>query len=181
VELDASRMPSPGRSAAGLIGLLALCFAVGGAGAAWAWYSLPQWYALLAKPRFTPPNWVFAPVWSVLDMLMAVAAWLVWRTPRRRGPRGSLQYIQDTQGSARIDALAVFLIQLSFNLLWALIFFHDHRLLVAAVVVLALWIAILATILLFWRVRPLAGVLMVPYLVWVSVATALNLALLRRN
>ncbi|WP_213805197.1 TspO/MBR family protein [Granulicella sp. dw_53] len=176
--------PSPshgGRPILALAAFLILCFAVAAVGAASAAHSIPTWYAGLVKPQFNPPNWIFAPVWTILYTVMAIAAWLVWRTPRRAGRRGSLQSIEDTQGSARLDALVVFGIQLFFNFLWTPIFFHYHRLLVAVVVILALWIAIVATMVLFWRVRPLAGALMLPYLGWVSFAIALNLALLRRN
>jgi benzodiazapine receptor len=164
-----------------LVGFLALCFGVAALGGVSASHSIPTWYATLNKPHFTPPNWIFAPVWTVLYALMAVCAWMIWKSPRRRGRSGSLSSAKDTLGSARVDALAVFYVQLFLNSLWTPMFFYFHRLLVSAVVIMALWLAIVATILLFWRVKALAGALLLPYLGWVSFATALNLALLRRN
>ena len=177
--------PSTGRSILMLLGFLLLCFAVAGLGAQLAAPAIPTWYAHLNKPRFTPPNEIFAPVWSILYAMMAVSAWLVARAPRRRGRSGSLysaKYAGSVeQGSARLDALIVFYIQLAANLAWTYVFFHEHRLLVSAVGILVLWIALFFTILLFWRVRALAGVLLLPYLAWISFATALNLVLLRLN
>ena len=139
------------------------------------------WYSGLVKPRFTPPNWIFSPVWTVLYGIMAIAAWMIWRTPRRRTRIRSYQDAEDSQGAARIDALAVFYIQLAFNLLWTEMFFHFHRLLVSSVIILALWIAILFTIVMFWRVRSWAAWMLLPYLAWITYATALNLAFLRLN
>jgi tryptophan-rich sensory protein len=112
---------------------------------------------------------------------MALAAWMIWRTPRRRH-RSKTSYAQDdVQGTARVDALAVFYIQLALNLLWTEMFFHFHRLFVSTVIILALWIAVAFTIFLFWRVRPLPAWLMVLYLAWITYATALNLTFLRLN
>jgi len=181
VATSSSRTPSPGRSVLALAGFFVLCFGVAAIGAAMARHSIPTWYAGIAKPRFTPPSWTFAPVWVLLYVLMALAGWLVWLIPRREGPRGSLQYLEDSRGSLRMDALAVFLIQLALSGLWTPMFFQYHRLLVAVVILLALWCSILAAILLFWRVRPLAGALLLPSLAWASFATALNLVLLRLN
>jgi benzodiazapine receptor len=179
-----SRRPStPGPVASGLAlaGFLALCFGVAAIGAYSAAHSIPTWYASLIKPHFTPPNRIFAPVWSVLYAMMAVCAWMIWKSPRRRGRSGSLRSAKDTLGSARVDALAIFYVQLLLNGLWAPTFFYFHRLLVSAVIIMTLWLAIVATIVLFWRVKALAGALLLPYLGWVSFAIALNLALLRRN
>jgi tryptophan-rich sensory protein len=175
------RTPGPVPSALGLAGFLLLCFAVIGVGAWPTPASISTWYAGLAKPAFTPPIRFFALAWMVLCTLMAVAAWLVWRTPRRLGRRGSLEAAVDPVGLARFDALIVFYLQLALNCLWTPVFFHYHRLLVSSVVILALWIAILFTMVMFWRVRPLAGALLVPCLAGVSFATALNLMLLRLN
>ncbi len=145
---------------------LALCFAVAALGAHFTSPAIHTWYERLVKPRFNPPNWVFAPVWTVLYAIMAVAAWLVWRHGHR---------------SQRIDGMVVFAIQLILNFSWVFIFFHLHRLLVSSVVILALWLAVAAMVPLFWRVRALAGALLLPYLAWVSFAIALNLFLLRLN
>jgi benzodiazapine receptor len=172
---------SPASSALALAGFLALCFGVAALGAYSAAHSIPTWYAGLVKPHFTPPNRIFAPVWTVLYAMMAVCAWMIWKSPRRRGRSGSLRSAKDTLGSARVDALAIFYVQLFLNGLWAPTFFYFHRLFVSSVIIMALWLAIVATIVLFWRVKALAGALLLPYLGWVSFAIALNLALLRRN
>jgi tryptophan-rich sensory protein len=112
---------------------------------------------------------------------MAIAAWMIWGSPRRNSRSRSALYATNDQGSARLDALIVFYITLGFSLLWMEAFFHSHRLLVSAVIILVLWIAIAFTIALFWRVKPVAGLLMVPCLVLVTFYTALNLVLLRLN
>jgi len=184
IETESKRMASSSRtpldSALAFAGFFLLCFAVAGYGAHSAAPFIHTWYRGLVKPSFTPPAWVFAPVWTVLYSLMAISAWMVWRTPRRRARSNSYQGMNE-QGSARLDALIVFYIQLFFNAFWTPLFFHYHRLLVSVVVILVLWIAIFFTILLFWRVKPVAGALMLPYLAWVSYATALNLVLLHLN
>jgi benzodiazapine receptor len=149
-----------------LVCFLALCFAVAGLGAHFSSPEIRTWYASLVKPRFNPPNWVFAPVWTALYAIMAVAAWLVWRHAHR---------------SQRIDGMVLFAIQLILNFAWTYIFFHLHRLLVSTVVILALWLAIVGMIALFWRVRTIAGAILLPYLAWVTFAIALNLVLLRHN
>jgi tryptophan-rich sensory protein len=149
-----------------LLAFLLVCYLVAFIGARITTPEIHTWYARLAKPRFNPANWIFAPVWTTLYTFMAVAAWLVWRV---------------RSSTFRIDALVVFGIQLALNCAWIFAFFQLHRLLVAVVVILALWFAILLTLILFWNIRRTAGALIVPYLAWVSFATALNLALLRLN
>lgn len=179
-----SPLRSPYRAAYALAAFLILCYAVAALGTWATVHQINPWYATLNKPRFNPPNWIFAPVWTLLYTVMAVAAWMVWctRAPRSRSSRrAALTAAQDPKTADRATALVLFFIQLALNLLWTLVFFRSHRLLVAAVVILALWMAILATALFFWRVRPLAGTLMIPYFAWVTFATALNLALLRLN
>jgi tryptophan-rich sensory protein len=120
------------------------------------------WYASLAKPALTPPNAIFAPVWTVLYVLMAVAAWLVWR-------RAGL-------GGAAVP-LALFVVQLVLNALWSYLFFGLHRVDIAFFDIVALWLAILVVMVLFWRKDWRAGALMLPYLVWVGFASYLNFAL----
>lgn len=161
------------RSVLALILFLVVCFGV----AAWAGQFTPgQWYAGLEKPPWNPPAWVFAPVWTALYALMAVAGWLVWREPgppTRPVPPGRL--------TLRRLALGVFAVQLALNGAWSWLFFGLHRPGLALAEIVALWLAIVATTLLFWRVRPLAGALFLPYLAWVSFAVALNAALWRLN
>ena len=172
--------PGPARSVFGLAGFLLLCLAVAAIGAHAALYYIPHWFDGLAKPRFTPPDWTFIPVWAILYVIMAIAAWLVWRTPRRHSRSRSALY-SESAGSARLDALVVFYVQLVCSLLWMEAFFHTHRLLVSAVAILVLWIAVAFTIALFWRVRPLAAMMLLPYLGCVTFTIALNLLLLRLN
>lgn len=147
----------------GLGGFLLLTFAAAAIGSQ---FMPGEWYARLAKPSWTPPSWLFGPVWTLLYVLMAVAAWLVWKD---RGFAG-----------ARV-ALVLYSVQLAFNAAWSWLFFGLQRPGLAFAEILVLWIAILATLIAFWRHRALAGALLVPYLAWVSFATALNLAIWRLN
>ena len=117
------------------------------------------WYAALARPAWSPPNWIVAPVWTLLYLLMGVSAWLVWR---RAGFHGA--------GTA----LAVFGVQLVLNALWSYLFFGLHRPDLALVDIVLLWGAILAVVILFGRVDRWAGWLQLPYLAWVTFAAALN-------
>jgi translocator protein len=140
----------------GTVGWLALTF-----GAAWlgSRYLPDEWYQNLNKPSWNPPNWIFAPVWSVLYLLMALAAWLVWK---QYGWMGALL------------PLGLFVVQLLLNAAWTWTFFGLHRPDLALVDILVLWVAILMTLILFWQLVPLAGILLLPYLAWVSFATALT-------
>ena len=147
----------------GLVFWVALSFAGAGVGSR---FSPGDWYTHLAKPAFNPPAWVFAPVWTLLYLVMGVAAWLVWRQ----------------RGVARVaPALALFLVQLALNAAWSWLFFGLHHIGWALVDLAALWLAIGATLLAFWAHRPLAGLLMVPYLLWVSFAALLNFQFWRLN
>jgi tryptophan-rich sensory protein len=125
-----------------------------------------SWYAALAKPSWTPPGWLFPPVWTFLYASMAVAAWLIWRGAERRG---------------RVPALVLFFGQLVLNGLWSWFFFGEHLIGVALFDIVLLLVLILAATLTFWRLNRLAGILFIPYLLWVSFATALNFAIWRLN
>lgn len=149
----------------GLAGWMAVAFAAAAVGAA-ASIEAGSFYAELARPAWAPPGSVFGPVWTVLYALMGVAAWLVWRRGGFRAARG---------------ALTLFLLQLVPNALWSWLFFAWHRGALAFGDVLLLWLLVLATLIAFWRVRPLAGALLVPYLAWVSFATILSRAIWRLN
>lgn len=131
-----------------------------------------EWYAALRKPAWNPPAWVFAPVWTLLYALIGVSGWLVWDGRRIRGAG------PDAAGRA---ALGLYGIQLVLNGAWSWIFFGLHRPGVAFAEILLMWVAILATALAFWRIRPLAGALLLPYLAWVSFAAVLNGTLWRMN
>lgn len=143
-----------------LVIAVAVPVAVGGL-AGWATSSgVATWYPTLTKPSFNPPSWVFGPVWTILYVMMGVAAFLVWR--RGLGAEG-----------VRL-ALGVFLLQLLLNGLWSLLFFGLRSPGLAFLDILGLWLAIGATVWLFWRVVPAAGLLLLPYWAWVSFATVLN-------
>jgi len=160
----------PGRPIAGLLGFLLVCYAIAALGALATVPAIPSWYAALAKPSFNPPNWVFAPVWTTLYGLMAIAAWLVWRTPKT-----------GRQAKYRLSGLNLFSIQLLLNAVWTPVFFHFHRLLAALVVILCLLVAIFLTTHRFGKVDRFAAALMLPYLAWVAFATALNYQIYRLN
>ncbi len=153
-----------------LIGFLLLCYAVAALGAVSAAPSIPTWYAALAKPGFNPPNGLFAPVWTVLYGLMAIAAWLVWRTPTI-----------GSQSSSRTASLTLFGVQLGLNALWTPAFFYLHLLLPALVLIVCLGVAILLAVFAFWKVNRFAALLMVPYFAWVAFATALNYEIYHLN
>ena len=140
-----------------------VCELAGFVGSVFTTPSIPGWYAGLVKPSFNPPNWIFAPVWTILYVLMGIAAYLVYDKGLRR---------KDVR-----KALAVFAGQLVLNALWSIIFFGAHEILGAAVVILILWGLIAATIWLFSRISKVAAFLLVPYILWVSFATVLNISL----
>jgi tryptophan-rich sensory protein len=126
----------------------------------------PEFYAALSRPAWAPPSSVFGPVWTVLYVLMAIAAWLVWK---EKGLRDGLA------------PLGLFAIQLALNALWSWLFFAWQRGLLAEIEIVLLLGSIALTIVAFWRVRPLAGALLLPYLAWVAYASALTFVLVRRN
>ena len=170
-----SRQSAPAHSVLALTGFFLICYAVAGLDAVFTVPAIPFWYASLAKPAFNPPNGVFGPVWTALYGLMAIAAWLVWRAPRK--PAGELAI----RMSIRRQALLLFAVQLVLNALWAPLFFGMRLLLPTFVVILLLWIAIAATTLRFWQIDRFAATLMLPYLAWVGFAGVLNYAIYRLN
>lgn len=125
-----------------------------------------DWYAALHKPSWNPPPWVFGPAWTFLYITMAVAAWLVWREGGWKAQR---------------RALGLFIVQWFLNALWTPLFFGAHLPGVAFGEIVLLWLAIAATLVAFWRVKKAAGLLLVPYLAWVSFAAALNFSIWRLN
>ena len=133
--------------------LVVLCLAVGSLAGYMTAQSVVTWYPTLVKPWFNPPPWLFAPVWTVLYIMMAVAAWLVW---------------------LRKGSLVLFYVQLALNFLWTFLFFNQHAPGLALIEIVAMWLAILATLLGFWKIDRRAGWLLVPYLAWVSFAGFLN-------
>ncbi len=154
------------RSALALLAFMVACFGAALAGSAFTAPSVPEWYEGLVKPSFTPPSWLFGPIWSVLYLAMAIAGWLVWL--RHRNIAVAL-------------ALALFGGQLVLNALWSILFFGLQAPGIALVEILTLWAMIFATLLSFWKISTIAGWLFVPYLAWVSFATILNFEIWRFN
>ena len=150
-----------------LIISLVVCQLAGGIGSIFTARSVTTWYLALKKPSFNPPSWIFGPVWITLFVLMGVALYRVWH-------KGAA-----TPG-VKI-ALAAFFVQLLFNVLWSLVFFGMRNPLLGLLDIVLLWILILATLILFWQVDRAAGLLLAPYLLWVSFASLLNAALYLLN
>jgi len=129
--------------------------------------SIPRWYATLKKPDFTPPNWVFAPVWTTLFVLMGVSAYLVWN--------------KGLENKNVKMALLIFSIQLALNMLWSFLFFGLKSPLYAFFEILILWLVILLTIVSFSTISKTASWLLIPYIIWVSFAAILNFYIVRLN
>jgi tryptophan-rich sensory protein len=146
-----------------LIGWLAITFCAALTG---AFVDTGGWYQQLAKPAWNPPSWIFGPVWTVLYIMMAVAAWLVWQ-------RGGWKQQK--------KALTVYLMQLALNALWTPLFFGLQRPGLAFAEILILLVAIIITVIVFWRVRRPAAWLLVPYAAWATFATVLNFTIWRMN
>ena len=161
---DQNRKPSLStpQQILGLLLWVVVCFACAGIGSAATVSQLEGWYASLSKPSWNPPNWIFGPVWTTLFAMMAIAAWLVWRSAGFSRGRLSLSW---------------FGIQLMLNVGWSVLFFGLQRPGFAVIEIVLLWLAIAITISLFRRHSKLAAALMVPYLGWVSFASVLNLVI----
>jgi translocator protein len=143
-----------------LVVSIVACLAAGAIGSIFTRSAIPTWYATLQKPVFSPPNWLFAPVWTLLYILMGIAAFLVWR-----------KGLENRQ--VRI-ALIFFLIQLVLNASWSVVFFGLESPLYGLIVISILWVAILVTVTKFFKISRAASVLMWPYLLWVTFAAVLN-------
>lgn len=149
---------SPFKTIVALLGWLLLCYAVAGLGGYWTAQSVTSWYPTLAKPPYNPPAWIFAPVWTTLYTMMAVSVWMVWKSP----------------SLTRHKAIGIFLIHLALNLVWSLLFFGMQNPLFGLVDILALWLMVGVAIWMFWPISRWAGMLLVPYWLWVSFASVLN-------
>lgn len=121
--------------------------------------SVAGWYIMLTRPSFSPPNWIFGPVWTVLYILMGISLFLVWK---------------EDPGRQRNVALIVFMVQLLLNFAWSFIFFQQKMIGWAFIDIIFLWLSIALMLSVFYKVRPLAAYLNIPYLLWVSFATVLN-------
>jgi len=150
----------------GLLLWVGLSFLAAYIGSAFTRMSLNDWYVALEKPGWTPPGRVFGLVWSTIYLLMGVGAWIAWR---HRGLKGAA------------FPLRLFLLQLVLNAGWSALFFGLRSPGLAFGDIVVLWVLILATTVSFWRVVPAAGLLLVPYLIWVLFATALNFSIWRLN
>lgn len=149
-----------------LLASLALSLGAGALGSRPTLQAIPGWYRALNKPSWNPPNWVFGPVWTVLYVLMAVAAWLVW---------------SKVGFDLSSPWLLLYCVQLALNVIWSFLFFGARRPDWALTEIAFLWLSILATLLAFWKISLAAGLLLVPYLAWVTFAGALNATIVRLN
>lgn len=148
------------KSISKLIFSIGICLGAGILGSVFTFSSIPTWYATLNKPSFSPPNWIFAPVWTILYILMGISLYRVWTNKK---------------------VPTVFWVQLILNALWSIIFFGMRNPTLALVDIVVLWIAIVLTIKAFSKIDKLAGQLLIPYLAWVSFASILNLSIVLLN
>jgi benzodiazapine receptor len=149
-----------------LICILA-CLAAAVIGSLFTFKAVQRWYPGLKKPRFTPPNWLFGPVWTLLYILMAISVFFIWE--------------KGLSANGVLIAFVLFWIQLALNALWSIIFFGMKAKGGGVIIIIVLWIMILATIIATFQVSNLAGVLLIPYIVWVSIASYLNIGVWRLN
>jgi len=138
---------------------IALPLALGAIAGMFTSQSIPEWYATLNQPSFNPPNWIFGPVWTTLYLLMGISLFLIWK--------------QDAS-KQRNTAIVVFLIQLLLNFAWSFIFFYFNMIGFALVEIVVLWISIVTMMVLFYKIKPIASYINIPYLMWVTFATVLN-------
>ena len=158
-------MPTRTKQIVGLVVWLIVCFVAAAIGGAASIQAGP-FYAQLVRPAWAPPSWIFGPVWTVLYALMGIAAWLVWRVADSRAVR---------------VPIALFLLQLMLNAVWSWLFFRWHQGALAFADILLLGVSIVGTLIAFWRIRRLAGALLIPYLLWVIFASALNYSVWQLN
>ncbi|MEM6440312.1 MAG: TspO/MBR family protein [Pseudomonadota bacterium] len=156
-----------------LVILAGLGLAVMGAASTGAVYQPGAWYESLSKPPWTPPNWLFPVAWMVLYVLMTVAAWRV-ASSLAAGEFGA-------SGHAAMAGLAFWAAQITLNGIWSPLFFGIRRPDAAMIAIAPLWLSVLATTILFFQADWVAGLMFVPYVVWTSVAGALNWSILQRN
>jgi benzodiazapine receptor len=149
-----------------LLPFVVVCLAVAGIGALFTNSSVKTWYPQLHRPEWTPPNWIFGPVWTTLYLMMAFSAWLIWR---------------GSSWSAARFALLLFAIQLVLNMLWSAVFFGMRRIGAAFAEILLLWMMIIATTVAFYSLSLLAAWLLIPYIAWVGLASYLNFRIWQMN
>ena len=149
-----------------LIVSIALPLAVGAVAGMFTSKAIPAWYATLNRPSFNPPNWLFGPVWTILYIVMGISLYLIWT---------------QAPGEQRTIALEAFFVQLALNFGWSFLFFYFKSIGLALGEIILLWLGILITLLLFYKIKPLAAIINIPYLLWVSFATILNAAYFKLN
>lgn len=149
-----------------LLPFVLACFAAAGVGWLFTASSVNAWYTQLRRPEWTPPNWIFGPLWTTLYLMMAISAWLVWRS---------------SDWSSSKFALTLFAIQLVLNTMWSIVFFGLHKVGPAFGEILLLWMMIIATAVAFLPLSLLAAWLLIPYIVWVAFASYLNFRIWQMN
>ncbi len=150
-----------------LIVSITICLFAGFLGSLFTTPAIPTWYATLTKPSFAPPNWLFFPVWTILFVMIGISLYLVWR-------RG-------LEGQPVKNALVIFAVQLILNVLWSAAFFGLRSPLSGLIEISILWISIAFTIMIFMKISRTAGLLLIPYIIWVSFAAILNFMIWRLN
>lgn len=144
-----------------LIISILLPLGIGGIAGMFTTQAIPGWYSMLNQPSFNPPNWVFGPVWTTLYTIMGISLFMIWKL--------------DT-GKQRNQAILIFMVQLFLNFGWSFFFFYFKMIGVALINIVALWIMIVIMLIRFYKIKPLAAYINIPYLLWVTFATALNVA-----
>ncbi len=150
-----------------LVSCIGLCLAAGSVGSIFTSSSVDSWYSTINKPSFNPPNWIFGPVWTTLFIMMGVSLYMIWS--------------EGTKKKEVRQAMSVFGMQFVLNILWSLFFFGLESPLLGLIDILFLWLTILLNIFLFYRISKKAGILLMPYLAWVSFAAVLNFAIFLIN
>ena len=149
-----------------LLSSLGITFLAGALGSFFTFPAISTWYETLNKPAFNPPNFLFGPVWTVLYIVMAIALFLVW---------------SDNSQKKKLDAMLSYGFQIALNALWSIVFFGLKNPLIAIAVIVALWIMILLTIINFYKINKIAGLMLIPYILWVSFASILNMFIVVLN
>ena len=152
-----------------LVAFVILCEIIGASGSIFTIANIPTWYANLVKPFFSPPNWVFAPVWTLLFLLMGIALYIIWESVEKKFKK------------IRVLAISWFSVQFAFNVLWSYLFFGLRNPFLGFIGIILLWFSIIFTIIYFYRINKKAAYLLVPYLIWVSFASILNFSIMLLN
>ena len=144
-----------------LVASLLLPLGIGGIAGIFTTDAIPGWYATLNQPSFNPPNWVFGPVWTTLYTILGISLFMIWKLDA---------------GKERNQSILIFMVQLLLNFCWSFFFFYFKMIGVALADIFVLWVTIILMLVRFYKVKPLAAYINIPYLLWVTFATALNMA-----